>query len=314
MAHSLGVVVNQRDRYDWHEALIAAFYQDLPAGTPVLFVDGGSPPALRDVLQRSAEQWGFELLRCEAFISANQALLLALERLSVSYLLCVENDVRLAPGCAEALVAAAERQRADVVVPLVLEENDLGRQRIHLAGGTCRLRWGWGGMRLRVRQNQGHWASGQQPSGSAPTALAEYHALLLRASFACAHPLHAAAIESMPEVLDFSLAVQRYGGCCWLEPAAVAVFLTPTRVLDANRPLFEHRWSDRVQRQGIAHFRRKWGLGPWSWVLGSQLSWDVAHRSLIRSGAFHRQLSLEVYGLLNRRLLAPLQEWLGVEN
>jgi hypothetical protein len=314
MAHSLGVVVNQRDRYDWHEALIAALYQDLPAGTPVLFVDGGSPPALRDVLQRSAEQWGFELLRCEAFISANQARLLALERLSVSYLLCVENDVRLAPGCAEALVAAAERQRADVVVPLVLEENDLGRQRIHLAGGTCRLRWGWGGMRLRVRQNQRHWASGQQPSGSAPTALAEYHALLLRASFACAHPLHAAAIESMPEVLDFSLAVQRYGGCCWLEPAAVAVFLTPTRVLDANRPLFEHRWSDRVQRQGIAHFRRKWGLGPWSWVLGSQLSWDVAHRSLIRSGAFHRQLSLEVYGLLNRRLLAPLQEWLGVEN
>jgi GT2 family glycosyltransferase len=143
MAHSLGVVVNQRDRYDWHEALIAALYQDLPAGTPVLFVDGGSPPALRDVLQRSAEQWGLELLRCEAFISANQARLLALERLSVSYLLCVENDVRLAPGCAEALVAAAERQRADVVVPLVLEENDLGRQRIHLAGGTCRLRWGW---------------------------------------------------------------------------------------------------------------------------------------------------------------------------
>ncbi|MFM9099784.1 MAG: glycosyltransferase, partial [Cyanobium sp.] len=105
---------------------------------PVLFVDGGSPPAVRDVLQRSAEQWGFELLRREAFISANQARLLALERLSVSYLLCVENDVRLAPGCAEAVVAAAERQRADVVVPLVLEENDRGRQRIHLAGGSCR--------------------------------------------------------------------------------------------------------------------------------------------------------------------------------
>lgn len=145
MAHSLGVVVNQRDRYDWPEALIAALLQNLPAGTPVLFVDGGSPPAVRDVLQRSAEQWGFELLRREAFISANQARLLALERLSVSYLLCVENDVRLAPGCAEALVAAAERHWADVVVPLVLEENDLGQQRIHLAGGTCRLHRTWGG-------------------------------------------------------------------------------------------------------------------------------------------------------------------------
>ena len=145
MVHSLGVVVNQRDRYDWPEALIAALFQNLPAGTPVLFVDGGSPPAVRDVLQRSAEQWGFALLRREAFTSANQARLLALERLSVSYLLCVENDVRLAPGCAEALVAAAERHWADVVVPLVLEENDRGRQRIHLAGGTCRLRRTWGG-------------------------------------------------------------------------------------------------------------------------------------------------------------------------
>jgi hypothetical protein len=164
-------------------------------------------------------------------------------------------------------------------------------------------------MRLRVRQHQRHWTSGQQPSEPAPTELAEYHALLLRTSFARAHPLHDAAIESLPEVLDFSLAVQRFGGRCWLEPAAVAVFLTPAWVLDANRPLFAHRWSDRIQRRGIAHFRRKWGLGPWSWVLGSQLSWVVAHRSLIRSGALHRHFSLEVYGLLNRRLLAPLQEW-----
>jgi len=309
MVHSLGVVVNQRDRSDWPEALFASLFQNLPAGTPVMFVDGGSPPAVRDVLQRSAEQWGFELLRREAFTSANQARLLALERLSVSYLLCVENDVRLAPGCAEALVAAAERQRADVVVPLVLEENDRGHQLIHLAGGTCRLRRTWGGMRLHVREHQWHRALKQQPSEPCATELAEYHALLLRTSFARAHPLHDAAIESLPEVLDFSLAVQRFGGRCWLEPAAVAVFLTPAWVLDANRPLFAHRWSDRIQRRGIARFRRKWGLGPWSWVLGSQLSWVVAHRSLIRSGALHRHFSLEVYGLLNRRLLAPIQEW-----
>jgi hypothetical protein len=127
MVHSLGVVVNQRDRYDWPEALIAALYQNVPVGTPVLFVDGGSPPAVRDVLKRSAEQWGFELLQREAFTSANQARLLALERLSVTYLLCVENDVRLAAGlcggaggsrraaacrCGGAAGAGGERSRA----------------------------------------------------------------------------------------------------------------------------------------------------------------------------------------------------------
>lgn len=311
MPHSLGVVVNQRDRYDWPEPLIAALFQAVPAGTPVLFVDGGSPPAVLAVLQRSAEEWGFELLRSDAFISANQARLLALERLSVSYLLCVENDVRLSPGCADLLVAAAERQRADVVVPLVLEENALGQQRIHQAGGTCRLVRRWGGMRLVVHYHQRDWALDRQPAGPAPTELVEYHALLLRTCFASVHPLHDPAIESLPEFLDFSLAVQRYGGRCWLQPAAVAVFLTPSQVLAGNRSLFQYRWSDRLQRQGIAHFRSKWGLGPWSWVLGSQLSWAVAHRSLARSGALHRHLSLGVYSVLNRRLLAPLQEWLS---
>jgi molybdopterin-guanine dinucleotide biosynthesis protein A len=69
--------------------------------------------------------------------------LLALERLSVTHLLCVENDVLLAPGCARYLLAAAERHQADVVVPLVLEENSNGRRRIHVAGGRCRLRRGW---------------------------------------------------------------------------------------------------------------------------------------------------------------------------
>lgn len=310
MSMHLGVVVNQRDGYDWPDALIEALFRAVPAGTPVLFVDGGSPAEVRDGLQNSAERWGFQLERREGFVSANQARQLGLQRLNVAYLLCVENDVRLAPGCGELLLAAAARHRADVVVPLVLEENDRGRQRIHLAGGRCRLRRGWGGRRLELRHQHWHQAVGEQPAAATPTELVEYHALLLSTAFARAYPLHDPAIASVPEILDFSLAVQRHSGRCWLEPAAVAVFLTPSRVADADQPLFLHRWSDQVQRQGMAHFRCKWGLGPWSWVLGSQLAWVTAHRSLARPKPFHRAFSLPVYGVLNRRLLAPLQEWL----
>jgi hypothetical protein len=265
---------------------------------------------VRDALRRSAERWGFQLERREGLISANQARRLALERLSVSHLLCVENDVRLQPGCGERLLAAAERYRADVVMPLVLEENDRGEQRIHLAGGSCRLCRGWVGRRLEVRHMLWHQPVGHLPGAAVPTELVEYHAVLLRTEFARVHDLHDQAIASVPEILDFSLSVQRHQGRCWLEPAAVAVFLTPSRVRDVDRSLFLHRWSDRLQRQGIAHFRHKWGLGPWSWVLGSQLAWVTAHRSLASPGALHRRLGLEVYGVLNRRLLAPLQEWL----
>jgi hypothetical protein len=137
MTHTLGVVVSQRDCYDWPEPLIEALLQAVPAGTPVLFIDGGSPPAVGDSLRKSAEHWGFQLERRQGFIGANQARLLALERLSVTHLLCVENDVLLAPSCARYLLAAAERHQADVVVPLVLEENSSGRRRIHVAGGAA---------------------------------------------------------------------------------------------------------------------------------------------------------------------------------
>jgi len=308
MTDSLGVVVNQRDSYAWPEPLIEALLRAVPEGTPVLFIDGGSPPPVREALGRSAQRWGFQLERHEGFVSANQARQLALERLNVSHLLCVENDVRLEPRCGQLLLATAERHQADVVVPLVLEENEAGRQRIHLAGGSCRLHRGWGGIRLKVRHHQWHRALEEQPAMATATELVEYHALLLRTAFARAHTLHDPAIASVPEILDFSLAVQRQRGRCWLEPAAVAVFCTPSGVEEVDRPLFLQRWSDQLQRRGIAHFRRKWGVGPWSWVLGSQLSWVTAHRSLVRRRALHRRLGLPVYGVLNRRLLAPLQE------
>lgn len=311
MSVPLGVVVNQRDSFGWPEPLIDALFRAVPAGTPVLFVDGGSPAEVRDALRRSAEHWGFQLERREVLVSANQARLLGLQRLDVSHLLCVENDVRLAPGCGERLLAAAQRHRADVVVPLVLEENNSGRQRIHLAGGRCRLRRGWVGRRLDVLFQQRHQDLAQQPVMARPTELVEYHALLLKTAFARAHPLHDPAIASAQEILDFSLAVQQHSGRCWLEPAAAAVFLNPSRVASADRPLFLHRWSDRVQRQGIHHFRHKWSLGPWSCVLGSQRAWVTAHRSLARRNPIHRAFSLPVYGVLNRQLLAPLQEWLS---
>lgn len=310
MSDSLGVVVNQRDSYTWPEPLIEALMRAVPDGTPVLFIDGGSPPPVREALGQSAKRWGFQLERHEGFVSANQARQLALERLNVSYLLCVENDVRLEPRCGQLLLAAAEGHQADVVVPLVLEENEAGRQRIHLAGGSCRLHRGWGRVRLKVRYHQRHRAFEEPPALATATELVEYHALLLRTAFAKAHQLHDPAIASVPEILDFSLAVQRHRGRCWLQPAAVAVFFPPSKVADVDRPLFLRRWSDQLQRRGVAHFCHKWGVGPWSWVLGSQLSWVVAHRSLIHRRALYRRLGLPVYGVLNRRLLAPLQELL----
>jgi hypothetical protein len=59
--------------------------------------------------------------------SANQVRQLALERLNVSCLLRVENDVRLEPRGGQLLLATTQRHQADVMVPLVVKENDAGQ-------------------------------------------------------------------------------------------------------------------------------------------------------------------------------------------
>jgi hypothetical protein len=307
MIPTLAVVINQRDSYDWPDAMIAALMGQLPPASPVLYVDGGSPEAVRCRLQEAAARWGFQIERRDGFVSANEARQLGLDRLPCSHLLCLENDVRLEPGCVQELLKASLQQNAEVVLPVVLEEASNGLRRVHVAGGRCRLRRLWRWTWLEVTHDRRHDALQNGAIGAGATALAEYHVLLLQAAFGRAHPLHDPAIPSVPETLDFSLAIQHHGGSCWLEPAAAAVFLTPSAVLDVNRPLFLQRWSEPLQRHGIEAFRAKWKLGAWR-VLRSQRRWVRAHRSLARPQALHRRFGLEVYGVWNRRLLAPLEE------
>lgn len=307
MTPTLAVVINQRDSYDWPDAMIAALMGQLPPASPVLYVDGGSPEAVRRRLQAAAARWGFQIERREGFVSANEARQLGLDRLPCSHLLCLENDVRLEPGCVQQLLKASLQQNAEVVLPLVLEEASNGLQRVHVAGGSCRLRRLWRWTWLEVSHDRRHEAPLPGSIGSGATALAEYHVLLLQAAFGRAHRLHDPAIPSVPETLDFSLAVQHHGGSCWLEATAAAVFFTPSAVLDENRPLFLQRWSEPLQRQGIDVFRAKWKLGAWR-VLRSQSRWVRAHRSLARPQPLHRRLGLKAYGAWNRRLLAPLEE------
>jgi hypothetical protein len=308
MSTSLAVVVNQRDSYDWPEPLIEALHAGLPDGTPVVFIDGGAPPPVRRRLEAAAERWGFELLREEGFVGANRARRIGLQRIDAPFVLFLENDVRLEAGCLSRLLETARREGLEVVVPLLLEEAANGAQRIHLAGGGCRLSPSPAGPRLAVSHWLRHQPVDKAPIQPQPTALIEYHALLVRSAFVGLPPLLDPAIPSAPEHLDFSLAIQRLGARVWLEPRARAVFLPPSRISPQDRPLFLERWSERLHRQGIAHFCRTWGLAPDDPVLVSQRRWVRAHRGLARPRPWHRLLRLEVYGVLNRRLLAPLQE------
>lgn len=311
MSASLAVVVNQRDSYDWPEPLIEALHAGLPADTQVLFIDGGSPPPVRRRLEAAAGRWGFQLLREEGFVSANRARRIGLERIAAASVLFLENDVRLEGGCLPCLLETARRQRLDVVVPLLLEEAVGGARRIHLADGGCRLVSGPGCPRLAVRHGLRHQPVEAAPIRPQPTTLVEYHVLLVQSAFARLSPLFDAAIPSIPESLHFSLAIQRLGGQVWLEPRAQAVFLPPSRIAAQDRGLFQERWSARLQHQGISQFCRIWGVAPDDRVLVSQLRWVRAHRCLARPRPWHRLLGLEVYGVLNRRLLAPLEEWIA---
>ena len=83
-----------------------------------------------------------------------------------------------------------------------------------------------------------------------------------------------------------------------MDPRSVVTIVLLESVCDADRPFFLHRWSQDWQLRGLARCREKWSLSARQPVLGSQLRWAVAHRSVARRFSLHRLL-----GPLEHRLL-----------
>ena len=257
------VVVVPRERFSAALRSLDSILERTEAPHRLLYVDGNSPPAVREGLERRAREHGFRLLRSERYLAPNRARNLALEHVTTPYVAYVDNDVVVERGWLTALLGCASATGAALVGPLTYEGEPEERI-IHVAGGVCELE-GESPNRLLLAV-QHHLGRSRDDVDEllvrCVTGLTEFHCVLVRREvLERTGPLDEGLLASR-EHLDLSLAVRELGEEIWFEPEAVVTYCAPERLESTDRPFFLLRWSEGWIEASLDRFSSKHGITP----------------------------------------------------
>lgn len=260
---SVTVVIAPRERFSCTQAALESVYQNTSQPFDLVYVDGGSPPHVRDYLREQAQVRGFQLIRREEHLSPNQARNLGMAQARGAYVAFMDNDVVVAPGWLEALVGCAETTGASVVGPLYFI-GEPERQIIHLAGGDLptETRGGQRWMSEIHRLMNRHYPEVREQIRRSAVDVVEFHCLMVRSEMLKKLGPFDEELPSLMEHLDLCMQVREAGGQIWLEPAAQVSYLAMREFELSDLAYFRLRWGEAWNRRSLDHFSRKWNLAP----------------------------------------------------
>jgi glycosyltransferase involved in cell wall biosynthesis len=300
-----------REQFSTTEQSLETLYRRTDSSFELICVDGGSPPAVRSYLERAARTYRFTLLRTDEYLTPNQARNLALPYVKTPHVVFVDNDILVAPGWLEPLVACAEETGAWLVGPLYFEflpECD----RIHMAGGECRIEelesCGRNYVEIHHFAHQ-RLADVRDPLVRHETELVEFHTMLVAMDvFRRLGPLDEGYLCNA-EHADLCLLVREAGGHVFLEPRSRVTYAPPRRLEGADLEFFRLRWSEAWAVATNRHLQQKWKVADFSPGLAWSMRWVAQHRrfSLHRWGAMRRMLGARWAARIERRLIEPLE-------
>lgn len=223
-----------RERYAEAPRSLRALFER--AGVPfrLLIVDAATPKRYRRGMEEAVRgRRGVEFLSHDGYLLPNRARNLAAEAVREPFVLFLENDCRLRPGCVERLLAEA-RMSSGVAVPWIWEH---GKGHFDLRTGTAtELASG----ELFIEPARGFPSP---PSTRERLEFFENHAFLMpRAAIEAAGPFDDEL--NSRELVDYSLCVRRAGVPVFLVPGAEVDFYPPPPI----------RWDE------LAHYRLRWDL------------------------------------------------------
>jgi len=303
------VVVVPRERFSHSKVALETLYQNTALPFELAYVDVNSPRHVARYLRQQAAERNFQLIRRERYLSPNQARNVGLAAVTSEYVVFIDNDCEVAPGCLAALLRCAEETGAWAVAPVYFERGST--RRVHMAGAS-------GGI---VEQNgvrdckYAHLhldcpVDELVPSlRRAETDLFEFHCVLLRRS---ALDLLGPLDEQLSalEQEDLALSIRAAGGTIYLEPEAQVTYALGDKIDRADAAYVRLRWSADWNRRSIDHFRTKWILKP-GWGEDT-VDWCNEHRRQLLSAS--RTPSVLVRRALRRlrelmpiRLMTPLR-------
>ena len=132
------VVVVPRERFSFTQRSLEHLLAHTEQPFELIYVDGGSPPGVREYLEQQASLRDFRLIRTDHYLVPNAARNLALAQVRTKYVVFLDNDALVSPGWLSKLVDCAESTGAWVVGPVYCEREPIAT-RIHMAGGMAEI-------------------------------------------------------------------------------------------------------------------------------------------------------------------------------
>lgn len=256
------VVMTARERHGLAVRAIESVVRATPQPIRFLYLDAGSPAWLHDELARRAADWRLEVVRFDEPLWPHEARARIADDLATEYVVFMDNDVEVAPGWLEALVACADETGAGVVGPLYLWSDGERAPTIHMAGGRLTDAVVDGGRVLEEK----HHLFDADPAGVAAQLVrktcdyAEFHCMLVRTGLVRERQAIDPRLRCLHEHIDLCLTAKRHGFPVYLEPAARVTYLAfaPYRLDDLAT--FRKRWSSAEAEASIAAFCTKWDV------------------------------------------------------
>lgn len=299
-AQLVTIAVVPHERFSLTKRSLDGILAHRKPSTDLVYIDGGSPPLVRQYLEQQAARQSFRLFSTEKYVAPNVARNLAAAEVRTKYVAFVGNDVLVSSGWLERLVDCAESTGAWVVGPVCCQ-GEPAATRILTAGGTAEIVVSGGRRAFReTRLHHGRLLAEIGPTlPREPVGQIELHAALVRMEvFACLGPLDE-RLASAAEHTDLCLSVRSRGGEVYREPTSVVTYMPPPPFEPFDLPYFQLRWSDAWNRATIERFCEKWEL-PQD---------DPGIRALAERLTDHRRLTLEPIRRLLRLLGRKPAQW-----
>jgi GT2 family glycosyltransferase len=314
------LIVVQRERFSLTQLSLESILRDQSYPFQLIYVDGGSPPAIAQYLQEQANAHDcMTLIRREHYLRTNEARNLALPLTQTSdYVVFLDNDVMVEPGWLGWLVRCAEEEQAGVVSPLLLQGDphvpeDL---EVHVLGVKADFRLQPSGQRQLDLKPILHCKKLNQIKHAfnrIAVDAVESHAMLIRRSLLDAIVLDE-TFDSLESHLDICLQADDQGSTRFVEPNARVTFLYPKLVPGINQdelPFYLFKWNEPYIRHALHYAQQKWQLDPHDPTLWNMWKWVISNRQLPAKWAASNHRFYRLYQLLlNSCKLRICPSWL----
>ena len=257
------IVVSFRERWSWTLATVHALLRHTPAPFRLWVLDTGMPDAMRSELENLLVAPFMEIIPAPApGMWPNQARGSVAARIDTPYAVFIDNDVLVAPGWLEPLLACADETGAGIVGPLYLWGEDENSDLIHMAGGELQISEDGGKTVMGERHRYINTRLGDVTPALRREAcdFAEFHCMLMRREVLQAPGMFDANIVCVHEHIHASLLARQHGFATWMEPTSQVFYLARRTWLLAELPLLRERWSATAAEHSLHHFAQRWNV------------------------------------------------------